>query len=346
MRRTRVVRRALSDPAGFASVVMRAALRWFRRFAALLAASLAASVSEAAVVDDTAEVDEDQSIVVNVEANDSGGSGGANVFQVFDLDPPNAATLTLQADDQIKVSPAQDFNGDLTFRYRRVLIPPPETARVTVTVRPVNDKPVVARAIADLTVVEDSGVNNLDLRSVFEDVDGDRLRLSIAGNTNPALFGTISFSGTVGLIDNYLLSLKPAGNAFGIAELTVRATDTSGEFAETTFKYSVTDQDDRPQVANDTVSINEDSISDLAADVLSNDVSVDTGDFRFVEARTSAGTVDISVPTKLVFTPAANANGDGYATIEYRVADGAGSDTLANGDVSDLATVTVNGRKR
>jgi hypothetical protein len=61
---------------------------------------------------------------------------------------------------------------------------------LVVTVTPVNDAPVVASAMPDTTVAEDSPpiANYRDLNDVFLDAeDGSALSFTVASNSNPSL---------------------------------------------------------------------------------------------------------------------------------------------------------------
>jgi hypothetical protein len=102
----------------------------------------------------------------------------------------------------------------------------------TVTVNPVNDPPVVVAPLADVSVVENAAPTVLNLAAAFGDVDiataGDNLTYSITGNTNPGLVDT-SVVGT----------LSYTTNTYGTAQITVRATDTLGDWVEDTFAVGV-----------------------------------------------------------------------------------------------------------
>ena len=67
---------------------------------------------------------------------------------------------------------------------------------------------------------------------------------TVVGNTNAALFST-AVNGAAGT-----LTLDYAPNAFGTADLTVRATDTSGAFVDTTFTVTVNPVNTRPPAAS------------------------------------------------------------------------------------------------
>jgi hypothetical protein len=93
-------------------------------------------------------------------------------------------------------------------------------------------EPIVANPIADVTANEDGDDDVLDLSSTFVDQDaGDSLTLSITGNTSASLV-TATVNGTS-------LTLDYLADQSGTAEITVRATDSSGLFVEDTFTVTV-----------------------------------------------------------------------------------------------------------
>ena len=82
---------------------------------------------------------------------------------------------------------------------------------------------------ANVTVNEDAPNTVIDLFAAFADTeDADAsLTYTITANTNPALFAAIPIDGTAGT-----MTLDYAPNANGTANITVRATDTTGLWVE------------------------------------------------------------------------------------------------------------------
>jgi len=110
--------------------------------------------------------------------------------------------------------------------------------------------------IADVTVDEDAADTVIDLFAAFDDVeDADgALTYAVVGNTNPALFGAVTVNGVAGT-----LTLDYAPDAFGTADITVRATDTGGAFVETTFTVTVNPLNDAPVAVDDAYTVTEDA---------------------------------------------------------------------------------------
>jgi len=112
----------------------------------------------------------------------------------------------------------------------------------TITVSNVNDAPT-SSGIANVQDLEDAANRVVDLFAAFADTEDadNQLTYSVTANTNAALFSTTTVNGTAGS-----LTLDYAPDAFGSANLTVRATDTGGLFVETTFSVAVAAVNDAP----------------------------------------------------------------------------------------------------
>jgi len=116
-----------------------------------------------------------------------------------------------------------------------------ETA-FTVNVTPVNDGPTTS-GLAPVAVEEDAAPTVIDLYAAFEDVDNadSELDYQVVDNTNPALFSAVTIDPESGE-----LALEYAPDAFGAAELTVRATDPGGLWVESVLSVEVTAVNDVP----------------------------------------------------------------------------------------------------
>jgi hypothetical protein len=98
-----------------------------------------------------------------------------------------------------------------------------------------NATPTTA-GLSDLTVPEDGPNSVVSLRDSFDDAEDGPAGLvyTIVGNTNPALFSSASIDdATDALTFNY------ADDANGVGAITVRATDDSGAYVESTFTVTV-----------------------------------------------------------------------------------------------------------
>jgi hypothetical protein len=82
----------------------------------------------------------------------------------------------------------------------------------------------------------------ISLSEYFTDVEDDATELiyEVVGNTNPDLVAAS--------VDGFELSLSYGRDAYGIAELTVRATDSSGAFVEDVLAVNVQPVNDAPEI--------------------------------------------------------------------------------------------------
>ena len=150
------------------------------------------AVSVAAVEDapttgaDTADVDEDDTVTIDVLANDSDVDGGD--LTVTDASAPNG-TVAINADGTISYTPNPDFNGEDTITYT---VTDPEgntsTATVSVSVAAVEDAPVAEDDVA--STVEDTSVV-IDVLANDTDADGGALSVVAASAEN----GTVRLNG-------------------------------------------------------------------------------------------------------------------------------------------------------
>jgi Ca2+-binding RTX toxin-like protein len=157
-------------------------------------------------------------------------SGGADAtrFQITGgnqlafLDPPDfESPLDANGDNLYEVEITADDGHGMTT-----------TQLVLVTVTDVNEAPIVVNSIGDISADENDGDYVIDLALVFADVDaGDMLTYSIVVNSNPALVEA-SLVGSI-------LTLRLLAGQSGVAEITVRATDSGGLSTEDTFAVVV-----------------------------------------------------------------------------------------------------------
>jgi hypothetical protein len=207
---------------------------------------------------------------------------------------------------------------------------------ITLTVNDLNEAPTTT-GIANQTVNEDAANLLIDLHSAFADPeDADAaLTYTIQNVTTPGLFNSVTIDGADNIVFDF------AANQHGASQITVRATDTSGLFVETTFQIDVNPVNDNPFVASSVapVVVNEDAANTLIN--LSNvfdDVDISTsGDWL------TYSIVSNSDPTLATATISGNqlvmdyrANQFGTSTIVVRATDSAGQ------SVVETINLTVN----
>ena len=152
---------------------------------------------------------------------------------------PSHGTLTLNADGTFSYThdDSENFSDRFTYRVRDAA-GETATAKVEITITPVNDNPPVpVNRINDAPKkIENSPpvLDHADLNDVFEDVDNpdSDLRYTIEVNTREDLVAAI-------IDTNDTLDLSFVADAFGEANITIRATDPGGLFGEDTFTVTV-----------------------------------------------------------------------------------------------------------
>jgi large repetitive protein len=268
---------------------------------------------------DSASTPEDTPVIIPVLTNDSDPDG--DPLTVTSASAING-TVVINADGTVTYTPNPGFSGTDTVTYQ---ISDgnggTSLATVTVTVADVNDLPV-SSAIANQTNLDSQPIT-LPVAGAFSDPDGDPLTFSAtglpAGLTINAATGVIS-----GTIDN---SASQIGG--GVYLITVTASDGRGGSVTSTFGWSITNP--TPTATNDVAATDEDTPVRIA--VLANDLDPDGDPLTVTAAAAGNGTVTINADGSLLYTPAANFNGED--TIIYSITDAEGGVSTAS------VTITV-----
>ncbi|TBO28675.1 tandem-95 repeat protein, partial [Aquabacterium lacunae] len=258
---------------------------------------------------------------------------------------PKHGTVVVNGDGTWTYTPAPNYNGPDSFT---VTIDDGKggvtTTVVNLNVTPVNDAPVANPDNASTPI--NTVLSNINVKGNDTDVDNPASELTVVNpQVDPA-------KGTVTLNPDGTLNFTPATDVTGPVTITYTVRDKDGLEATSTVLV-VVGANTPPDSANVTKTTLEDTPLTLSkADFAFNDadagqtlkaVRIDSlplaGSLSLNGAPVAAGQVvslaDIEAG-KLVFTPAANANGNAYATFGFSVQDSAGSfDTVPN-------VVTVN----
>lgn len=259
-------------------------------------------------VDDTAEVDEDDSVDIAVLGNDSDPDG--DPLRVTEATSPDGM-VTINPDGTLTFEPNENFNGPTTITYTITDDQGGEdTATVNVTVNPVNDAP---DAVNDAVSTDEDTPVTIDALANDTDVDGDAL--TITGASVPA------DQGTVEIVNNELL-FTPAENFNGDATISYSIEDGNGGTDTAEVVVTVNPVNDDPVAVDDLADTMEDEA--VVIDLLGNDTDVDGDDLTLASVSVPAdqGSVVDNGDGTVTFTPAPNFNGT--ATIDYTVSDGAG----------------------
>jgi hypothetical protein len=151
---------------------------------------------------------------------------------------------------------------------------------------PPNSAPTTT-GIATVTVNEDAAATTINLFDAFADAEtpDSGLSYSVTANSNPGLVSTSLSSGN--------LSLAYAANAFGTANLTVRATDPGGLFVDTSFTVNVTAVNDAPVVNLTSTSQSILSSNSLISGITVSDIDAGTSPVS-VTLRVNSGSLNVA----------------------------------------------------
>jgi large repetitive protein len=269
---------------------------------------------------DSASLDEDTSVTVDVVANDSDIDGDA--LTVTAVSQPAHGTAAIVSGHEVSYTPAADFNGSDSFTYTITDAGgATATATVTLTIAPVNDAPV---AVADAITVPENGSATVDVVANDSDVDGDAL--AITAISQPT-------HGSAAIVDATHVSYTPDPHYNGPDAFSYTISDGNGGEAGAAISVTVTAVNDPPVAVDDSATLDEDSAATI--DVVANDSDLD-GDALTVTAVTQPahGSAAIADAHHVTYTPAANYNGaDAFS---YTISDGNGGAASAN------VAVTVN----
>ena len=188
--------------------------------------------------DDEARTLEDQSVTVDVLANDTDPDGDR--LRLETVSAAAHGTTRITAGGAVTYTPEANYHGADRFTYV-VSDGRGETATATVdvTVLPMNDAPVAVAVIPDQVLDEGGGKVAVDLTPFFEDPDGDALTFRAASSDTDV--ATVTVMGAV-------LTLTPV--ALGAASVTVTAEDPGGLTATQTFAAGVSDRLARAVLGN------------------------------------------------------------------------------------------------
>ncbi len=268
---------------------------------------------------DAAATQEDVAVTVAVLANDTDPDG--DPLSVSAPSCNNGASVAVNPDQMIKVTPAANFNGTVTCSYTAA-DGNGETAaaQLTVTVSPVNDDP--AAAADGATTPEDVPVT-VDVLANDTDIDGDVLSVNMASCNNGA---------GAAINPNKTVSVTPALNFIGTIACVYTAGDGQGGAATGQLTVAVTPVNDSPIATPDVAATDDNTL--IIVGVLSNDVDPD-GDpvFLLSVGLCQQGTLTANLDGTVTYAPKAGFDGTDVCT--YTATDG------QNGVASGQLTVSV-----
>ncbi|MEI6729209.1 MAG: Ig-like domain-containing protein [bacterium] len=262
-------------------------------------------------VNDTATVNQNEFVTINVLANDTDPSGQTLTICSPLSTPANGAivkqnvTVGTTTTEQIKFTPIAGFSGAASFTYTACdpAGNPSNVGTVTLTVVP--NQPPVAVNDAATTLVSNPVLINLPANDT--DSDGTLDLTSVTVATNPSK-GIVSINTTTGIA-----TYSPTISAFSVAgtdTFTYKIKDNDGSFSNVaTVSVSVT-LPPQPTATSDTVSTPEST--PVTVDVLANDTNttnICVGSIAGVTNGTAVISTVLGVD-KIVFTPTIGYYGD------------------------------------
>ena len=260
-------------------------------------------------VADTASVDEDGTVSIDVLANDTDADGDTLVLT--GVSGAANGTSVVNA-GQIEYTPNPDFNGSETLSYT---IADGNggtgTGTITVAVTAANDVPV---ANDDAASVAEDGSILVDVLGNDSDVDGDGLTVtSISGAAN----GTAS-------LEAGQVRYDPDPDFNGTEVLTYTISDGNGGTDTGTLTITVDAVNDPPVATDDTATLTEGG--DVLVDVLTNDSDPEGDTLSLLSVGTAANGDAAIEGGQVRYTPDPGFSGSDSVT--YAVSDGnGGTDT-------------------
>ncbi|MAT50657.1 MAG: hypothetical protein CMK32_05685, partial [Porticoccaceae bacterium] len=286
-------------------------------------------------VADSFVTDEDTALNANVSINDTHGASRSYGLNT------NAShgDVVLLSDGSFTYTPDADYNGSDSFTYDVTDVNgDTETVTVNLTVNPLDD------AQAD----------------GFATDEDTQLNADVSTNDNFSAAATYSLDddashGSVSLNGDGTFTYTPDGDYHGSDSFSYTVTDINGDTETVAVALTVNPVNDAPQGADNTITLDEDNSHTFSAvdfgftdpdDSPANSFSsviISTlpgaGSLTYNGLAVTAGDeIAVADLGNLVFTPAADANGTGYASFTFQVRDDGGT---ANGGINLDATANT-----
>lgn len=264
-------------------------------------------------VDDTANTNQDQSVLIDVLANDS--HPNSETISISSVSINGAEGTAVEESGQIRYTPESGFYGTATITYT-ISDGDSDTDTATVLVTVAQDHPPVA--VDDTTSTTEDVPVTFDV--IANDTHAGSEAVTVVAATLDSGSGSLSFSGTE-------ITYTPAAAFVGTAVITYTSEDATGDQDTGTLTVTV-NADPVPVAVDDTYTMAQDTTANI--DVLVNDTHAGSDTLTLISASADNGTASV-VSNEVEYTPASGWTGT--ATITYVVED-------ENGD-QDTGTLTV-----
>ena len=183
------------------------------------------------IKDDTATVNEDDSVIIDVLANDTDADGSKS--PVVSVTNGSNGTVVINQDGTVTYTPNPDFNGTDTFTYTNA---EGNTATVTVNVTPDGDATVIKD---DTATLNEDGSVIIDVLANDTDADGSK---------SPVVSVTNGSNGTVVINQDGTVTYTPNPDFNGTDTFTY----TNAEGSTATVTVNVTPDGDATVIKDDT----------------------------------------------------------------------------------------------
>jgi gliding motility-associated-like protein len=267
--------------------------------------------------DDAANTDQENSVTIDVLANDSGLDYGASVSIVTQ---PSQGQAIVNPDNTITYSPDRLYHGEFSLEYMITnTINQTANAVVNISVAHINVTPVAnddQRGTSINTPVE------IDVLMNDENLYDAPISVSVSDASG--LEGDVTVTG------NNAITFTPAQDFTGTTSFSYRVTDNEGDFDEATVTINVREENHQPVANDDEAIIHKNTPDDI--DVLGNDSGLDDGLANFsIFAQPANGTATINSNRTIHYIPDTDFTGNDL--LIYLIED-------VDGDY-DLGVVTI-----
>ncbi|MBF0451875.1 MAG: tandem-95 repeat protein, partial [Candidatus Magnetomorum sp.] len=178
-----------------------------------------------------------------------------NAIVISILNNTNTGILTASISNHLlNLTLIPNMSGDVVLTLQAMSNNQYVTTTVSMTISPVDDPPMIQTPLMDVNVSEDAAQENIDLSTLFTDIDNDdaAIHISILNNSNTALVQSSIITST--------LTLTFLPDQFGQSNLTLQGVS-NGKTITDSMLISVSPIDDSPTIALaiQDITINEDS---------------------------------------------------------------------------------------
>ncbi len=273
---------------------------------------------------DSAALDEDTTVVIDVLSNDTDIDGQIDIASVDIVAEPKNGQVSVDLDGRVTYLPSKDFFGTDSFTYtvKDDLGATSDEALVSLTVASVNDAPV---SQDDTVIILEDAPHGINVLGNDNDVDGTIENVYVISQPENG----------IARVDQATKQIvyTPNSNFNGFDTFTYQTDDNEGIRSNiATVTLTIEPVNDEPLANDDSAETNEDQAQTV--NILANDTDID-GQLDETSVQIVMmpvnGSVSVQSDGSVVYTP--NANFNGNDSFVYSVSDDQGA--------TDTASVTI-----